>query len=50
VSRKDKRRSIFFDYSGIDFPDDLARGVILVGIPFPPIYDRKIELKKSHLE
>lgn len=28
---------------GIDFSDELARAVIMVGVPFPPVYDRRIE-------
>ena len=33
---------------GYDFPDDLARAVIVVGLPFPSIKDHKIILKKDH--
>ena len=35
---------------GIDFKDDNARAVLIVGIPFPPIYDDRIRLKKSFLD
>lgn len=28
---------------GIDFTDELARAVFIVGVPFPPISDRKVE-------
>ena len=35
---------------GLDFTDDLARAVFIVGVPFPPCYDRKVELKKSYLD
>lgn len=34
---------------GLDFSDDLCRAVIVVGIPFPPMYDKKIMLKKNYL-
>lgn len=30
---------------GIDFSDEMARAVILVGIPFPPYKDIKVMLK-----
>ncbi|GIL55719.1 hypothetical protein Vafri_11262 [Volvox africanus] len=33
---------------GIDFADDHARGVILLGIPFPAIKDTKVKLKKEY--
>ena len=35
---------------GIDFADDLCRAVFLVGVPFPPIKDRKIVMKKEFLD
>lgn len=35
---------------GIDFSDELARAVLMVGIPFPPLYDRRIELKQRYLD
>ena len=34
---------------GFDFTDEMARMVILVGIPYPPIKDLKVELKKAYL-
>lgn len=34
---------------GMDFPDELARCVMIVGIPYPPLKDRKVELKKVYL-
>lgn len=35
---------------GIDFSDELARAVFLIGIPFPPLYDRRVELKQKYLD
>jgi regulator of telomere elongation helicase 1 len=34
---------------GIDFADELARAVILIGVPYPAAFDKKIELKKKYL-
>ena len=33
---------------GIDFPDDQARAVLLVGIPYPNLKDLKVNLKKEY--
>ncbi len=30
---------------GIDFTDELCRGIFMIGIPFPPVKDLKIVLK-----
>jgi regulator of telomere elongation helicase 1 len=30
---------------GIDFSDELCRAVFMVGVPYPPIQDKRIELK-----
>ena len=35
---------------GIDFTDDAARCVIIVGIPYPQINDPKVILKKQFLD
>ncbi|KRX10391.1 hypothetical protein PPERSA_10490 [Pseudocohnilembus persalinus] len=35
---------------GYDFPDDLCRAVIVVGIPFPPIMETKVEQKRKYLD
>lgn len=35
---------------GLDFSDNAARMVIIVGIPFPQAYDPKIVLKKHYLD
>ena len=35
---------------GIDFTDKLARAVFLIGIPYPPITDKKIECKKKYMD
>jgi len=35
---------------GIDFSDEMARAVVLVGIPFPPTTDIKIKHKKKFLD
>lgn len=34
---------------GIDFADSHCRAVVIVGIPFPPLYDARVQLKKAHL-
>lgn len=34
---------------GIDFSDELARAVIMVGIPFPSMSDKRVQVKKSYL-
>jgi regulator of telomere elongation helicase 1 len=34
---------------GIDFADNHCRSVVIVGIPFPPLYDPKVMLKKAYL-
>lgn len=33
----------------IDFTDKLCRAVFMVGIPFLPVFDKKIEAKKNYL-
>ena len=35
---------------GIDFSDDAARMVIVVGIPYPNLTDPKIILRRNYLE
>ena len=35
---------------GLDFSDDAARMVIVIGIPFPQMYDAKVILKKNYLD
>ena len=35
---------------GIDFADGRARAVIITGIPFPPLHDQKIKLKREYLD
>ena len=35
---------------GLDFSDNAARAVIVVGIPYPQITDPKIVLKKDYLD
>lgn len=35
---------------GLDFSDNLARMVIIVGIPFPQAYEPKVVLKKHYLD
>ncbi|CAK5084120.1 unnamed protein product [Meloidogyne enterolobii] len=34
---------------GIDFADSHCRSLIIVGIPFPPLFDSRVILKKSYL-
>ena len=54
-SRKNKKGGILFSVlrgscsEGIDYSDDLARLVIVVGIPFPSLADVKVQLKKEFL-
>ncbi|CAD8198204.1 unnamed protein product [Paramecium pentaurelia] len=35
---------------GIDLPDDLCRAIFLIGIPYPPLQDQKVKLKKEYLD
>lgn len=35
---------------GIDFVDELARAVFLIGIPYPPLYDRRVDIKKNYMD
>ena len=35
---------------GLDFSDDAARMVIVIGIPYPQMYDAKVILKKNYLD
>lgn len=35
---------------GLDFADDAARAVIIVGIPFSPIHDKRVEFKRGYLD
>ena len=32
---------------GVDFLDDCARAVVVVGIPYPPLYETSVRLKRS---
>lgn len=32
---------------GIDFLDDCARAVVVVGIPYPPLYESSVRLKRA---
>jgi len=34
---------------GTDFSDEMARAVIIVGIPFPAFKDTRVMLKKSYM-
>lgn len=34
---------------GLDFIDDLARSVIIVGLPFPQANDPRVKQKKDYL-
>jgi Rad3-related DNA helicase len=33
----------------IDFTDKLCRAVFMVGVPFLPVFDKKVEAKKNYL-
>lgn len=35
---------------GLDFSDDAARAVIIVGIPYPQLIDSKTIMKKYYLD
>jgi len=35
---------------GLDFSDNAARMVIIIGIPFPQMYDAKVILKRNYLD
>ena len=35
---------------GIDFSDELCRAVFVVGIPYPPYKEMKVELKRGHID
>lgn len=35
---------------GLDFSDNAARMVIIIGIPFPQMFDAKIILKRNYLD
>jgi len=35
---------------GLDFSDAAARMVIIIGIPFPQMYDPKVILKRDYLD
>eukprot|EP01119_Soliformovum_irregulare_P011667 TRINITY_DN2946_c3_g1_i1.p1 TRINITY_DN2946_c3_g1~~TRINITY_DN2946_c3_g1_i1.p1 ORF type:complete len:793 (-),score=221.10 TRINITY_DN2946_c3_g1_i1:92-2470(-) len=53
-SIKSNRGALFFAVcrgkvsEGLDFADDNARGVIVIGIPFPQIKDLRVALKKDY--
>lgn len=56
MSKKSKRGGILFSVcrgtssEGIDFSDDMARMVIIIGIPYPNLGDVKVNLKKEFLD
>ena len=35
---------------GLDFSDNAARMVIIIGIPFPQMYEPKVILKRNYLD
>ena len=35
---------------GIDFADNMCRGVVITGLPFPPFKDDKVRLKREYLD
>ena len=34
---------------GIDFSDNMARAVVVTGIPFPNLHDPKVKIKKEYI-
>lgn len=53
---KTDRGSVFFCVArgkiteGIDFSDEYARAVILIGIPYPPIKNISVQVKRQYLD
>ena len=35
---------------GLDFADNNGRAVVIIGIPYPPVKDPKIQLKQKYLD
>lgn len=35
---------------GIDFSDEMARAVVVIGIPYPQAFDARVKSKKKHLD
>jgi len=35
---------------GVDFADSACRGVVITGLPLPPAFDAKVELKRQYLD
>jgi len=35
---------------GLDFKDDNGRAVVITGLPFPPLFDPKVQLKRKYLD
>ena len=35
---------------GIDFTDNLARAVFIVGVPYPPAADNRVRSKQTYLD
>ena len=33
---------------GADFKDSAARAVVVVGVPYPPLHDAAVRLKRAH--
>lgn len=56
IEEPDSRGAIFMGVcrgkvsEGLDFADVNGRGVIIIGLPYPPVKEPKIILKKRYLD
>eukprot|EP00122_Pirum_gemmata_P016759 Pgem_evm1s15676 len=53
--QKDEKGAMFFGVcrgkmsEGLDFSDNKGRGVFIIGLPYPPLYDYKVVCKRRYL-